>query len=130
MQILHQHQQSQKHEGSPKCAIWDRLVWRRLTGTRNINYHPFFSIPSALAFSIYVDWFNSMEIKPLAQHWSYHANLPLSERLKPENVYVSRLIPGPKEPTALQLNYLLKPLIKELKKLWQGYHSSPTSMGP
>ncbi|MBW0576027.1 hypothetical protein O181_115742 [Austropuccinia psidii MF-1] len=46
-------------------------------------------------------------------------NLPPSERLNPENVYVSGIIPGPKEPTALQLNYLLMPLIKELKELWQ-----------
>ncbi|MBW0526247.1 hypothetical protein O181_065962 [Austropuccinia psidii MF-1] len=57
-------------------------------------------------------------------------NLPPSERLKPENVYVAGIIPGPKEPTALQLNYLLMPLIKELKELWQGYHFSPTSTGP
>ncbi|MBW0587434.1 hypothetical protein O181_127149 [Austropuccinia psidii MF-1] len=57
-------------------------------------------------------------------------NLPPSERLKPENVYVAGIIPGPKEPTSLQLNYLLMPLIKELKELWQGYHFSPTSTGP
>ncbi|MBW0479030.1 hypothetical protein O181_018745 [Austropuccinia psidii MF-1] len=51
------------------------------------------------------------------------------ERLKPENVYVTGIIPGPKEPTALQLNYLLMPLIKDLKDLWQGCHLSPTSTG-
>ncbi|MBW0489030.1 hypothetical protein O181_028745 [Austropuccinia psidii MF-1] len=56
--------------------------------------------------------------------------LPPSERLKPENVYVSGIIHGLKEPTALQLNYILMPLIKELKELWQGYHFSPTSTGP
>ncbi|MBW0583985.1 hypothetical protein O181_123700 [Austropuccinia psidii MF-1] len=57
-------------------------------------------------------------------------NLPPSETLKPENVYVSAIIPGAKEPTALQLNYLIMPLIKDLKGLWQGYHFSPTSTGP
>ncbi|MBW0510043.1 hypothetical protein O181_049758 [Austropuccinia psidii MF-1] len=57
-------------------------------------------------------------------------NLPPSEILKPENVYVAGIIPGPKEPTALQLNCLLIPLIKELKELWQGYHFSPTTTGP
>ncbi|MBW0591104.1 hypothetical protein O181_130819 [Austropuccinia psidii MF-1] len=56
--------------------------------------------------------------------------LPTSERLKPDSVFVAGIIPGPKEPTALQLNYLLMPLIKELKELWQGYHFSPTSTGP
>ncbi|MBW0535169.1 hypothetical protein O181_074884 [Austropuccinia psidii MF-1] len=56
-------------------------------------------------------------------------NLPPSERLKPENVYVSGIIPGLKEPTSLELNYLLMPLIKEHKELWQGYHFSPTLTG-
>ncbi|MBW0585959.1 hypothetical protein O181_125674 [Austropuccinia psidii MF-1] len=59
MEILHQNQESQTPEGSPKCDVWDGLVWRRFTGTRNINDPPFMSIPGALAFSIYVDWFNA-----------------------------------------------------------------------
>ncbi|MBW0562435.1 hypothetical protein O181_102150 [Austropuccinia psidii MF-1] len=56
-------------------------------------------------------------------------NLPQSERLKPENVYVAGIIPGPKEPNALQLHYLLMSH-KELKEVWQGYHFLPTSTGP
>ncbi|MBW0496866.1 hypothetical protein O181_036581 [Austropuccinia psidii MF-1] len=59
MEILHQHQQSRIPKGSPKCDIWDKPVWRRSTGTRNLNDPPFLSIPGALAFSIYVDWFNA-----------------------------------------------------------------------
>ncbi|MBW0524011.1 hypothetical protein O181_063726 [Austropuccinia psidii MF-1] len=59
METLHQNQQSQKPEGSPKCDIWDGLVWRCLTGTRILNDPPFMSIPCALAFLIYVDWFNT-----------------------------------------------------------------------
>ncbi|MBW0472127.1 hypothetical protein O181_011842 [Austropuccinia psidii MF-1] len=54
-------------------------------------------------------------------------NLPPSEILKLENVYVAGIIPGPKEPTALQFNYLLMPLIEDLKELWQGYRFSTTS---
>ncbi|MBW0497760.1 hypothetical protein O181_037475 [Austropuccinia psidii MF-1] len=57
-------------------------------------------------------------------------NLSPSERLKPENIYVPGIIPSPKEPTSLQLNYLLMPLIKKLKEPWQGYHFVPTSTGP
>ncbi|MBW0509562.1 hypothetical protein O181_049277 [Austropuccinia psidii MF-1] len=37
MEILHQNQQSQTPKGSPKCDIWDGLVWRCFTGTRNIH---------------------------------------------------------------------------------------------
>ncbi|MBW0526130.1 hypothetical protein O181_065845 [Austropuccinia psidii MF-1] len=59
MEILHQHKQSQIPKGSPKCDIWDGLVWRRLTGTRNSNDPPFMSMPSELAISIYVHWFNA-----------------------------------------------------------------------
>ncbi|MBW0511716.1 hypothetical protein O181_051431 [Austropuccinia psidii MF-1] len=39
-EILHQYQQSQTPKGSPKCEIWDGLVWRRFTGTRNIHDPP------------------------------------------------------------------------------------------
>ncbi|MBW0507105.1 hypothetical protein O181_046820 [Austropuccinia psidii MF-1] len=92
------------------------------------------SIPGALAFSIYVDWFNahvkSTQLASIGPIILICLNLPSSEGLKPENVYVAGIIPGPKEPTALQLNYLLMPLIKELKELWQGYYFSPTSTDP
>ncbi|MBW0594032.1 hypothetical protein O181_133747 [Austropuccinia psidii MF-1] len=37
MEILHQHKQSQTPKGCTKCDIWDGLVWRRFTGTRNIH---------------------------------------------------------------------------------------------
>ncbi|MBW0551315.1 hypothetical protein O181_091030 [Austropuccinia psidii MF-1] len=121
MEILHQHQQSQTLEGSSKCEIWDGLVWRSFTGTRNIHDPPFISIPGALAFSIYVDWFNthgkSTRFARIGPIILICLDLPPIEILKPENVYVAGIIPGLKEPTALQLNYLLMPLIKELKKL-------------
>ncbi|MBW0543045.1 hypothetical protein O181_082760 [Austropuccinia psidii MF-1] len=134
MEIMHQHQQSQIPKGSPKCDIWDGLVLRRFTGTRNINDTQFMSIPGALAFSIYVYWSNvhgkSSQLASIGPIMLICLNLPPSEILKPENVYVARIISGPKKPTALQLNYLLVPLIKELKEVWQGYHVSPTSTGP
>ncbi|MBW0589246.1 hypothetical protein O181_128961 [Austropuccinia psidii MF-1] len=117
MEILHQHQQSQTPEGSPICDIWDGLVWRCFTGTRKIHDPPFMSIPGELAFSIYVDWSNahgkSTRLASIGPIMLICLNLPPSERLKPENVYVAGIIHGPKEPTTLQLNYLLMPLIKE-----------------
>ncbi|MBW0550723.1 hypothetical protein O181_090438 [Austropuccinia psidii MF-1] len=59
IEILHQHQHSQTPKGSAKCDIWDGLVWRCFTGTKNIHNPPFMSIPGELDFSIYVDWFNA-----------------------------------------------------------------------
>ncbi|MBW0474773.1 hypothetical protein O181_014488 [Austropuccinia psidii MF-1] len=110
------------------------MVWKCYIGTRNINEPPFMSIPGPLAFSIYVYWFNangkSTRLVSIGPIMLICLNLPPRERLETENVYVAGIIPGPKEPTALQLNYLLMPLITELKELWQGYHFSPTSTGP
>ncbi|MBW0501074.1 hypothetical protein O181_040789 [Austropuccinia psidii MF-1] len=92
------------------------------------------SILGALASYIYVDWFNthgkSTQLASIVPIMLICLNLPPSKRLKPENFYVPGIIPGPKEPTALQFNYLLIQLINELKELWQGYHFSPTSTGP
>ncbi|MBW0496532.1 hypothetical protein O181_036247 [Austropuccinia psidii MF-1] len=134
MEILHQHYHSQIPKGSPKCDILDGLVWRQFTGTRNINDPTFMSIPAELAFSFYVDWFNahgkSTWLASIGTIMLICLNLPPSDILNSENVYIAVIIPGPKEPTALQLNYLLMPLIKKLKELWQGYYFSPTSTGP
>ncbi|MBW0472941.1 hypothetical protein O181_012656 [Austropuccinia psidii MF-1] len=92
------------------------------------------SIPGALAFSIYVDWFNahgeSTQFASIGPIILICLNLPPSERLKPENFYVAGIIPGPREPTALQLNYLLMPIMQDLKELLKGYHFSPASTGP
>ncbi|MBW0462284.1 hypothetical protein O181_001999 [Austropuccinia psidii MF-1] len=105
MEILHQHQQSQTPEGSPKCDIWDGLVWRFFTGTRNIHNPPFMSIPGALAFFIYVDWLDahgkSTQLASIGPIMLIGLNLPPRERLKPESVDVAGIIPGTKEPTAL-----------------------------
>ncbi|MBW0517830.1 hypothetical protein O181_057545 [Austropuccinia psidii MF-1] len=77
------------------------------------------SNPGALAFSIYVDWFNahgkSTRSTSIGHIMLVCLNLPPSERLKPENVYVAGIILDPKDPTFLQLNYLLMPLIKQPK---------------
>ncbi|MBW0521042.1 hypothetical protein O181_060757 [Austropuccinia psidii MF-1] len=59
MEVLHQNQKSQKPEVSPKSDIWDGLVWRHFTCTRNINDPAFMSIPGGLAFLTYVEWFNA-----------------------------------------------------------------------
>ncbi|MBW0572977.1 hypothetical protein O181_112692 [Austropuccinia psidii MF-1] len=104
------------------------------SGDASLALEIFMSIPGALAFSIYVDWFNthgkSTQLARIGPIMLICLNLPPSERLKPENVYVAGIIPGPKEPTAFELDYLLILLIKELKELLQGYHFSPTSTGP
>ncbi|MBW0505146.1 hypothetical protein O181_044861 [Austropuccinia psidii MF-1] len=121
MEFLHQHQQSPKPEGSPKYYIWVGFFCRSFTGTRNINDPSFMSIPSVTSFLIYVDCFNkhgkSSCLARIAPIMLIYLNLLQKERLKPENVYASGIIPGSKEPTSFPLNYLLMLLIKELTEL-------------
>ncbi|MBW0462656.1 hypothetical protein O181_002371 [Austropuccinia psidii MF-1] len=91
------------------------------------------SISGTLAFSIYVDWFNAngkpRHLARIGPIMPICLNLPPNEILKPESVYVAGTIPGQKQPTSLQLIYLLMPLVKELKELGQGYHFLPVSTG-
>ncbi|MBW0561729.1 hypothetical protein O181_101444 [Austropuccinia psidii MF-1] len=92
------------------------------------------SIPTVWAFSIYVDWFKahgkSSFLARIGPRIFIYINPPPNERLNAENVYFSEIIPGPEDPTSTQLSYLLIPLMKDLKELWQGYHFSPTKIGP
>lgn len=47
-------------------------------------------------------------------------NTPPELRYKPENVFIVGIIPGSKEPSVLQMNNLLRPLVTELQELWVG----------
>ncbi|MBW0546861.1 hypothetical protein O181_086576 [Austropuccinia psidii MF-1] len=53
-------------------------------------------------------------------------DLPPEVHMTPENTYIPAIIPGPKEPNSEQLNYLLRPLVEDLKELWKGVHFFPT----
>jgi hypothetical protein len=112
--------------------IWDGYVWREFQGKN--EEHKFLSQDGNLAFALYIDWFNAFGKS--SRHASLGTlilvclNLPPEKRLKPENVYVPGIIPGPTEPTGPQLNNLLVPLIEDLKSLWTGVHFSKTFAHP
>jgi hypothetical protein len=46
-------------------------------------------------------------------------NLPPNKCLKQDFVFLALVISGPKEPRK-QMNIFLRPLMKEMKELWQG----------
>nr|CAK26784.1 TPA: transposase domain-containing protein [Phakopsora pachyrhizi] len=128
---LEAHKNMSESSSGEKCDIWDGKVWKKFNGTRNRDDLPFMLLPGSLAFSLYIDWFNafgkssrSASIGPIVLAC---LNLPPEERLKPENIYIAAIIPGPNEPTGPQLNHLLVPLINKLKELWKGVHLFPTS---
>ena len=47
-------------------------------------------------------------------------NLPPHLRYKPENVFIAGITPGPQEPSVIQINNILRPLIAELREAWNG----------
>jgi hypothetical protein len=48
-----------------------------------------------------------------------HYNLPPNKCLKEGFIFLALVIPGPKDPKK-QMNIFLRPLMKELKEMWQG----------
>jgi hypothetical protein len=57
-------------------------------------------------------------------------NLPPHLRSSHDNIFLAGLIPGPLEPTVLQINHVLKPLVHELKELWTGVKFDSTTNFP
>ncbi|KAK4696062.1 hypothetical protein P7C70_g8436, partial [Phenoliferia sp. Uapishka_3] len=104
--------------------VWDSPLWAELEAPKADGGHPFLSVDGNLAFSCFIDWFNPNGNKTAGKHSSVGAivlfclNLPPGERLKPHNIFVARIIPGPKEPSVLQINNLIRPLVSELLLLW------------
>ena len=46
-------------------------------------------------------------------------NLPLSLRYKPENLFLCRVIPGPKEPSIEEVGHFIEPIVDMLDKSWR-----------
>ena len=117
---------------STMTDIWDGHIWKCFSGKNETQ--TFLSQDGNLAFALYIDWFNAFGKS--SRHASLGTlilvclNLPPEKCLKPENVYVAGILPGPKEPTTPQLNNLLLPLIEELKLLWKGVYFSRTFKHP
>src|SRR6202789_3244416 len=85
-------------------------------------------------FSLSVDFFNPYTNKQSGKKISVGLisvvclNLPPSMRYKPENMFLSGIIPGPKEPPLTALNPYLKPLVDDLIDFWEtGVKFSQTS---
>jgi Transposase family tnp2 len=76
-------------------------------------------------FSLSVDFFNPYTNKQSGKKYSTGLisvvclNLPPSMRYKPENMFLSGVVPGPKEPPLTALNHYLKPLVDDLIDFWE-----------
>ncbi|MBW0561039.1 hypothetical protein O181_100754 [Austropuccinia psidii MF-1] len=108
--------------------IWQVEILKNFKGNQK---SPFLTKPGHLSFLLYVDWFNSFVKSSRTSSTGGIMlgclNLPPEVHMKPENIHIPAIIPGPKEPNGEQLNYLLRLLVEELKELWKGIHFFPTS---
>ncbi|MBW0510022.1 hypothetical protein O181_049737 [Austropuccinia psidii MF-1] len=122
-------------ENSPPSimrSIWDSPRWKEYKDT---NGFQFTSNSGNLVFSLSVDWFNPHE-KTTRRSISLGVitmlcmNLPIQFRNLQENIYVAGIIPGPNEPKLELLNEILKPLVEDLLRLWDGHFFHQTYREP
>lgn len=73
-----------------------------------------------LVWSLSIDGFNPLKNKTAGKSISTSSvamiclNLPPSLRYAPENIYLYAALPGPREPSTLELSHLLRPLVDML----------------
>ncbi|KZT25039.1 hypothetical protein NEOLEDRAFT_1156520 [Neolentinus lepideus HHB14362 ss-1] len=85
-------------------------------GGQNLNSHRF-----GLHLTLNSDWFGMLE-RPHSTGPIYYCinDLPIRERFLQRNIICACIMPGPKEPTALQLNHCLEPSTREISALKNG----------
>lgn len=44
--------------------------------------------------------------------------LPFKVRYRPENIFIAGVVPGPREPSLEQMNWVLRPIVTQLQTLW------------
>lgn len=92
-----------------------------MEGLPSYQEKPFLSLPFNFAFHLNIDWFQPFKHTTHAEGGAYLTvlSLPREEHHLQENVILSGIIPGPKEPSLL-VNSVLKPFVNEMLDLWNG----------
>ena len=99
--------------------IYDGVVWKDFNSEK---YSNFLKRPGNLLLSLNVDWFQPFRRTKYSVGVIYLVvlNLPRNQRYKIENIILSGIIPGPKEPK-LTMNSFIAPLVQELNHAFKGW---------
>ncbi|PLW07026.1 hypothetical protein PCASD_23642 [Puccinia coronata f. sp. avenae] len=90
-----------------------------------------------IVFAMFTDGINPYGNRQAGKHASVTfiimtcLSLPVNLRYRPENIFVVGIAPGPKEPSLEQTNWILRPVVEQLKSLWStGTYLSKTHRHP
>lgn len=108
--------------------IYDGKVWKAFL---DIDGVPFLSLPYNFALTLNIDWFQPFKHSTYSAGAIYIAiqNIPRRERYASDNIILVGIIPGPHEPKK-HMNSYLRPMVDELKALWNGVIMQPASGVP
>jgi hypothetical protein len=109
-------------------------LWAEFQGP---DGQPFTSQSGNLVFGLFIDAINPYGNKQSGKHASITfmvlvcLSFPYQLRFLPEHIFLVGIAPGPKEPSLTQTNWILKPVVEQLKNLWMsGLRLSQTHRHP
>lgn len=108
----------------PMCNIWDGEALRNFRGPDDKLFLDCPPGESRLIFSVHAEKFGCIANQQGGMQVTREVlcmvclNLPRNLRYRPENIYLVGVIPGLSEPSAIQMNHILSPLIDVLLEMW------------
>lgn len=102
--------------------VHDAGIWKEFCGPD--GWVQFTADASNITFAMYTDGINSYGIWQAGKNASVTfiilvcLSLPVSLRYCLENIYIAGIMPGPKEPSLEQVNWILQPVVEQLESLW------------
>lgn len=106
----------------PIKDIHQSKIWKEFRGA---DGKQFTATSGNLIFAMFVDGINPFGNKQSGRHVSITFIVlicltpPFHMRYKPENIFLVGIVPGPREPSLEQINWVLKPIVTQLQSLWQ-----------